>query len=216
MPTERSLRAITTATILYGSTLAPSLWSWPNAEAASWRSCFSKTIPTPRRLASPQTAPGSASVDHIDTGVGGGDGPAAAAPPRQFTQDTITQFGGHNLASLVDGAVGADVAAVTIHASGRLVEATTRDGRFAAWWPGEAFADGPSQPSGKGGPQLNLRYDVTLTEGPGTARPCPAEHRQQPTRLGPSIARPRETPISQRSLRPGIPWSLAVYSAPRD
>ena len=99
-------------------------------------------------------------------GPGGGDGPAAPAPPPgQITQDTITQFGGHNLASLVDGAVGTDVAAVTIHASGRLVEATVRDGRFAAWWPGKAFADGPGQPSGRGGPQLKLRYDVTLTDG---------------------------------------------------
>ncbi len=110
--------------------------------------------------------PGSAHVDHIDTGVGGGDGPAALAPPPgQITQDTITQFGGHNLASFVDGAVGADVAAVTIHAAGRIVKAPVRNGRFAAWWPGKAFAADHASPAGKGGPQLNLRYDATLTDG---------------------------------------------------
>lgn len=137
-------------------------------------------------------------------GPGGGDGPAAPAPPLgQITQDTITQFGGHNLASLVDGAVGADVAAVTIRASGRLVKATVRDGRFAAWWPGKGFADGPSQPSSGGGPRLNLRHDVTLTDGTTYSSTEFASGVSTPAFRGPLRSTPRpktDTPLS-RGLR---------------
>jgi len=109
--------------------------------------------------------PGSTQVDHVDTAAGGSSGPATSPPPGQISQGGISQFGGHNRASFADGAVGTQVAAVTIHADGRVVQATISNGRFAAWWPGKAFADGPAQPSGQGGPQLNLRYEVTLTDG---------------------------------------------------
>lgn len=109
--------------------------------------------------------PGSTHVDHVETAVGGSSGPATSPPPGQISQRGISQFGGHNAASFADGAVGPQVAAVRIHADGRLVEATVSNGRFAAWWPGKAFADGPAEPSGQGGPQLNLRYEVTLTDG---------------------------------------------------
>jgi len=109
--------------------------------------------------------PGSIHVDHVDTGVGSSPGPATSPPPGQIIQSSISQFGGHNPASFADGAIGAHVAAVTIHADGRLVKATVSNGRFAAWWPGRAFAEGPGQPGGQGGPQVNLRYDVTLTDG---------------------------------------------------
>lgn len=54
---------------------------------------------------------------------------------------------------------------VTIHAGDLNVQASVANGRFAAWWPGPAFASGPVEPSGRGGPRLNLTYDLTLADG---------------------------------------------------
>ncbi len=109
--------------------------------------------------------PGSAQVDNVDTAAGASSGPATSLSYRTIRLSSIFQFGGHNQASFADGAVGTQVTAVTIHAGGRVVEATVSNGRFAAWWPGKAFVAGPVQPSGHSGPQLDLRYEVTLTDG---------------------------------------------------
>ena len=44
-------------------------------------------------------------------------------------------------------------------------KASVQNGRYAAWWPGPAFESGPPMPSGKGGPEPILTYDLTLTDG---------------------------------------------------
>ncbi|MGV8979014.1 MAG: hypothetical protein ACOH17_13325 [Cellulomonas sp.] len=109
--------------------------------------------------------PGSSSVEDVHTGLSGSSGPAITPALGQFTQGGISQFGDHPVASMTDGAVGADVVGVTIHAGDIIVVATVKNGRYAAWWPGKAFADGPRQPSGRGGPEPILTYDVTLADG---------------------------------------------------
>jgi hypothetical protein len=69
-------------------------------------------------------------------------------------------------ASFVDGKVGPDVAALTIHAFGQAVETSIKDGTYAAWWPGQAFdLSERLPPSSEGGPEPQLTYDVTLTDG---------------------------------------------------
>ena len=40
-----------------------------------------------------------------------------------------------------------------------------QNGRYAAWWPGPALEGGPRKPSGEGGPELILTYDLTLADG---------------------------------------------------
>lgn len=77
-------------------------------------------------------------------------------------------------ASVTEGAVGPDVAGVTIHSAGQTVTATVNNGRYAAWWPGRAFTDAPPQPSGQGGLQLNITYDVTLDDGTTLKNATPA------------------------------------------
>ncbi len=109
--------------------------------------------------------PGSTAVHDVNTSVGNSSGPVLAAPPGRVTEDTISQFGGGTPASFADGAAGTNVVGVTIHAGEQVVTATVKDGRYAAWWPGTAFAAGPHQPSGQGGPQEILSYDVTLSDG---------------------------------------------------
>ena len=90
-------------------------------------------------------------------------GPALTAPPRGFTQGAI---GSSQTSSITDGAVGEEVAAVTIHAGALTVDASVQNGRYAAWWPGPAFGTGPRKPDGEEGPrQLILSYDLTLTDG---------------------------------------------------
>lgn len=61
------------------------------------------------------------------------------------------------------GRVGSDVTAVTVHtASGRRIEASVSDGRFAAWWPaGEVDSDNP---------ELGGAWTYTLTLADGSAR----------------------------------------------
>ncbi len=115
---------------------------------------------------------GSDEVDDVRTGIGGGSGPALPAPARGFTQGAISDF---RDASMTDGAAGADVAGVTIHAGNLTVEASVSNGRYVAWWPGPAFENGRDQPSGKGGPRLIVSYDLTLTDGT-------VIHNAQPTR----------------------------------
>lgn len=118
--------------------------------------------------------PGSA-ADVVDSGAGGSTGPALKAPPRGFTEGAIGGFARGAIArgeidesrafSITDGAVGEEVTGVTIHAGDFTVEASVQNGRYAAWWPGPAFEGGPPEPSGRGGPEPILTYDLTLTDG---------------------------------------------------
>jgi len=115
---------------------------------------------------------GSTDVDNLEIGAGGSSGPALAAPARGYTQGMIGEFDG---ASITDGAVGHQVTGVTIHAGSLTVKATVDNGRYTAWWPGPAFSSGPVEPSGEGGPESILTYDLTLTDGT-------VIHNAQPTR----------------------------------
>jgi hypothetical protein len=101
--------------------------------------------------------PGSDDVDDLQAAVGGGSGPALAVSGQQFTQGAIADFGD---ASVTDGAVGPDVAAVTLHAAGRTVQASVADGRYVAWWPGPAMSS-----DGNTDPRVIITYDLTLRSG---------------------------------------------------
>jgi hypothetical protein len=80
-------------------------------------------------------------------------------------EGAISQFGldGGTL-SMANGAVGEGVVAITVRAGSIEAEATIAAGRFSAWLPASAFtADRP--PSGEGGPEVLLEYDLTLADG---------------------------------------------------
>ena len=109
--------------------------------------------------------PGSTQVDHVKTGVGGSSGPAWTPAAGRITEGMTAQYAGDPPASFTDGAVGRGVIGVTIHAGTQTITATVKNGRYAAWWPGRAFPDGPTQPSGEGGPEPLLTYDVHLADG---------------------------------------------------
>lgn len=112
---------------------------------------------------------GAQKADNIDFGMGGGDQgflPVAG----EFTEGNITEFRGGNIfgfgdrpeIALTHGNVGEDVAAVTITTpDGQLVEATVQDGRYAAWWPGNAFG---GELEGNGGPAPAISYTITLND----------------------------------------------------
>lgn len=117
--------------------------------------------------------PGTTDAQEVGIGVGTSDGPAPKAPPTGYTQDTVAQFAG---ASITDGAVGAAVTGVTIHTGTRTVTASVHNGRYAAWWPGTAFPNGPTQPSGHGGPEPSITYDLTLTNGTVIHNAAPTHH----------------------------------------
>jgi hypothetical protein len=109
---------------------------------------------------------GSSRVTNIETGSGGSSGPAEKAPPKGFTEGAIGESPvGNQIFSITDGAVGDEVKGVTIHAGAFTVEATVQNGRYAAWWPGPAFESGPPEPSGYGGPEPIITYDLTLEDG---------------------------------------------------
>ncbi len=118
--------------------------------------------------------PGSSDVDDLAAGASGSSGPALIPPAGQITQGGIAQFADQPPASLTDGAAGPGVVGVTIHAGPQVITATVKNGRYAAWWPGKAFADGPQQPNGQGGPEPILTYDVTLTDGTTKTNVTPA------------------------------------------
>lgn len=121
--------------------------------------------------------PGSSEVDDLGAAGGGGDGPAWIPPAGRITQGGTSQFGDQPGASFTSGSAGAGVVGVTIHAGPQVITATVKNGRYVAWWPGKAFADGPRQPSGKGGPAVILTYDVTLTDGTTKTNVSPANGR---------------------------------------
>ncbi|MBP6997336.1 MAG: hypothetical protein KBB39_14480 [Phycicoccus sp.] len=75
--------------------------------------------------------------------------------------------GRRETASATNGQIGPDVVGVTIHAGDLTVEASVKDGTYAAWWPGAAF-DMPDElpPSGQwDGPPSLVTYDLTLRDG---------------------------------------------------
>ncbi len=82
-------------------------------------------------------------------------------------EGTISQFGVKGgTVSMTSGAVGDDIAAVTLHADGLTVEATVENDRFVAWWPGAAFDPATmGQPSGEGGAEPFITYDLVLKDG---------------------------------------------------
>lgn len=118
--------------------------------------------------------PGSSDVHNLSAGAGGGSGPAWIPPAGRITQGSTSQFGDQPPASFTNGSAGAGVVGVTIHAGPQVITATVKNGRYFAWWPGKAFADGPRQPSGQGGPAVILTYDVTLTDGTTKTNVSPA------------------------------------------
>lgn len=107
---------------------------------------------------------GTTDVDGVRFGVGGSSGPALKPPRDGFTQGAVFEHD-RGAGSITDGAVGPAVTGVTIHAADITVRATVENGRYVAWWPGPAFQDGPETPSGRGGPRLDLSYDLTLADG---------------------------------------------------
>jgi hypothetical protein len=86
-------------------------------------------------------APGSRWVSGIRASAGGSSGPAYPAAPGGITEGAISELGE---ISVTDGAVGDGVVGVTIHAA--------------------ALTDAAG-PSGEGGPESLLSYDVQLSDG---------------------------------------------------
>ncbi|WP_432537933.1 hypothetical protein [Kineococcus arenarius] len=114
-----------------------------------------------------RNVPGSDDVDVISAGIAGGSGPARMAPAHGYTQGMVSQekISGAGIISLTDGAAGADVLGITIHAGEYTVEASVREGRYVAWWPGPALRGEPPASSGRDDSTLLLTYDLTLTDG---------------------------------------------------
>lgn len=106
---------------------------------------------------------GTDDVSDVESGATGGGG-FLAPTGREFTQGAVFQFGGDHGASTTEGEVGADVVGLTLHADGHDVVATIKDGTYAAWWPGKAFADSVG---GSGEDTLGpaITYDVTYADG---------------------------------------------------
>lgn len=110
---------------------------------------------------------GASSAKVRDSGAAGSlGGPPSVAQPDSFVEGSMSQSGvGDGMISMMDGPVGDNVAGLTIHADGTTIEATVDNGRYAAWWPGRIFPDEDTGPSGEGGPEPILTYDLTLTDG---------------------------------------------------
>lgn len=130
----------------------------------------------------PQSPPELSVTCIVDHPVGGSDadvvgwagsGGGGFAPPRErefyegamSTLDTGGLFSRGEPVSFVNGRLGAGVTKLTIHARGISVDASIKDGTYAAWWPGELFSDEDPGPSGEGGPVPELTYDVTYADG---------------------------------------------------
>ena len=76
----------------------------------------------------------------------------------------MSEFGGDPTVSMTAGPVGPGVVGVTLHSHGHAVEATLSNGRYAAWWPGPLFGEFHG-PSGEGGPEPEITYDLTYSDG---------------------------------------------------
>ena len=112
---------------------------------------------------------GSDRADGVATMGNGGKG--AVPVGDQFTQGPISEYNDSRplitrprpTVSLTHGDIGENVAGVTIHtADGQQVEASLKEGRYVAWWPGTAFGSGLE---GNGGPAPDLGYTITLRDG---------------------------------------------------
>lgn len=104
--------------------------------------------------------PGTDDADNLSWGVFGSSGPVRVPPARG-----IIPGGGSTSreVTITDGAVGADVVAVTIQAPGdRTVQATVRNGRYVAWWPGPDY---DVAQEGTAGARSIVTYDLTLADG---------------------------------------------------
>ncbi|MEU6574891.1 hypothetical protein [Streptomyces sp. NPDC046805] len=81
-------------------------------------------------------------------------GPVKKLPDNAVEVDSA---GGHGEGSTglnyMEGSVGSDVGAVTLHDGGRTIEATIQNNRFTAWWPS-------AEPSGSAD-----KVDITLKNG---------------------------------------------------
>ncbi|MFD0481490.1 hypothetical protein ACFQ46_02705 [Kineococcus sp. GCM10028916] len=118
--------------------------------------------------------PPGGEASFVAGGGGGGARPAAdAISVSGISEDTTP---GDEL-SVLDGLVGENVAAVTVHAQGGLTaQATVQDGHYAAWWPGRAMrkTTTPSSPGAENNCEGECRtthlvptytLDVTLRDG---------------------------------------------------
>jgi hypothetical protein len=108
---------------------------------------------------------GSSGVGEVQSGSAGGSGPASVPSAGTFMVGAIAGFvldGG--ALSAVDGPVGDGVVGITVRAGDVEAEATITNGRYSAWLPGNAFTE-TDQPSGQGGPELVLEFDLTLADG---------------------------------------------------
>jgi len=108
---------------------------------------------------------GAEAVSEVHGGSGGSSGPAVVPPAGTVIEGAVSQdtIGGSPL-SMVNGGVGENVVGVTIHSGELTAEATVADGRYTAWLPGAVFS-GIGQPSGRGGPEVTLSYDLELSDG---------------------------------------------------
>ena len=111
--------------------------------------------------------PGASSGRVESMGVAGSvGGPPSVAPADSFFEGSMSQSGeGEGLISMVDGVAGSDVVALTLHTGDLSVQATVENGRYAAWFPGRIFPDEELPPSGQGGPEPMITYDLTLADG---------------------------------------------------
>lgn len=102
-----------------------------------------------------------------------GSGGGGFAPPgeREFYEGAMSTLSTGGLfsqgepVSFVNGRLGAGITKLTIHARDISVDASIKDGTYAAWWPGELFSGEDPGPSGEGGPEPELTYDVTYADG---------------------------------------------------
>ena len=110
--------------------------------------------------------PGASSGKVHGTAVGGATGGAPSLPPVDgFLEGSMSQDGMDDPISMLTGRVGADVVGLTVHADGVTAEASIDNGLYAVWFPGRVFPDEPLPPSGEGGPEPMITYDLTLSDG---------------------------------------------------
>lgn len=111
-------------------------------------------------------APIGGAIDAVAIGMTGGSGPMPVPPAGRISDAAISQFQmSGDIASFAGGAVGEGVVGVTIHSDGHTVEATIKDGQYAAWWPGRAVADFEAPSGEEPDIVVLLRFDVTMADG---------------------------------------------------
>ncbi|MCO8275880.1 hypothetical protein M1L60_35410 [Actinoplanes sp. TRM 88003] len=103
--------------------------------------------------------PGSDDVDDVKTSYAGSSGSFGQAPRGAFTEGALTVD--PDGFSITEGMAGPDVVGLTIRTEGLTVQASVRDGRWVAWWPGQALVE-----VGRGEWRDEPRsYDVLLNDG---------------------------------------------------